>query len=319
MVELRDVADFAGDVEALRGLENRLTCEVFRIYRGIVPMSWTMEPRLRNIQLICLAASLIVPLCCTAQEPAEAKPSPREVLSRLQQGNLAYVAGKQSVAQVTPARRRALITSQHPRTVILTCSDSRVPPEYIFNEGLGELFVVRVAGAVADPVTVGSVEYGVEHLHAPLIVVMGHTRGGAVKAALDTPAPTGASTGPDANIESILALIRPGILRGAASKDPWSTAVYGGVNEAVADMFRISKIVPEMSKHGEVGVIGAVYEIETGKVKFSEMITKEAMEHSAGPGGLLEWKTAPGTASTHPSPKGLATIRQNGPATGEHK
>jgi len=254
---------------------------------------------MRKSLLICLGASLLLPLWGAEHEQAGAKRGPRDILWRLRQGNIAYVAGKRGAAQVTPARRASLVAGQHPHAVVLTCADSRVPPEYIFNEGLGSLFVVRVAGGVADPVTVGSVEYGVEHLHAPLIVVMGHTRCGAVKAAIDTPAPAGVPAGPGANIESILSLIRPGIARGANHGDPWTAAVYGGVEQAISDLFRISRIVPEMSESEEIGVIGAVYEIETGKVKFSEMYTKDKVRHASETARALEWKTASNVAAVH--------------------
>jgi carbonic anhydrase len=254
---------------------------------------------MRNGLLICLGAWMLFPLMGADHELGGAKRGPRDILWRLRQGNLAYVAGKNSVTRVTPGRRVSLIAGQHPYAVILTCADSRVPPEYIFNEGLGALFVVRVAGAVADPVTVGSVEYGVEHLHAPLIVVMGHTRCGAVKAAIDTPAPA-ETAGPGANIESILSLIRPGIPKESVHKDPWTAAVFGGVEQTMADLFRISRIVPEMAKADEIGVIGAVYDIETGKVKFSEMFTPAKAERAGETARQLEWRMATSVASAHP-------------------
>ncbi|HEY2017198.1 MAG TPA: carbonic anhydrase [Bryobacteraceae bacterium] len=250
---------------------------------------------MRNTLLICFGAALLFPLLGAEHESAGTERGPRDILWRLRHGNIAYVAGRQGVRQVTPARREALVAAQRPHAVVLTCADSRVPPEYIFHEGLGSLFVVRVAGGVADPVTVGSMEYGVEHLHARLIVVMGHTRCGAVKAALETPPPTGTTVGVGANIESILSLIRPGIPK-EPHNDPWKAAVYGGVEQTVADLFRTSKIVPEMSRTGEIGVIGAVYEIETGKVRFSEMIPRDGMEHARDTARLVEWKTLSGAA-----------------------
>ena len=225
------------------------------------------------------------------QEGGGGRRGPREVLLRLRQGNLSYVAGRQDVSQVTAARRAALAAAQQPHAVVLTCSDSRVPPEYIFNEGLGALFVIRVAGAVADPVTVGSVEYGVEHLHAPLIVVMGHTRCGAVKAAIETPAPAG----PGANLESILSLIRPGLNKAATHGDAWTTGVYGSVEQTVEDLMRNSKVVPGMGRAGEIGVVGAVYDIESGKVSFSEMLKAENM--AGGTARCVEWKAEPRVAS----------------------
>jgi carbonic anhydrase len=245
---------------------------------------------MRKTLWICFGIALLCPLFGADHEKAGTRRGPRDILWRLRQRNAAFVAGRQSAAPVTPARRAALVAAQRPHAVVLTCADSRVPPEYIFNEGLGALFVVRVAGGVADPVTVGSVEYGVEHLKAPLIVVMGHTRCGAVKAALDAPAPAEAPPGPGANIESILALIRPGIPKEAAHKDPWTAAVYGGVEKTVADLFRASKIIPELAGAGEIGVIAAVYDIETGKVLFSEMLDREKAES-------VRWKTGPALAS----------------------
>ena len=146
--------------------------------------------------------------------------------------------------------------------------------------------------------TVGSLEYGVEHLHAPLIVVMGHTRCGAVKAAIDTPAPTGSPAGPGVNVESILSLIRPGLSKGETHNDPWTAAIYGGVEQTVEDLFRISRIIPEMSKAGEIGVVGAVYEIESGKVTFSKMLKPGNGEHDNQGVRLVDWKTAPTVAST---------------------
>ena len=160
--------------------------------------------------------------------------------------------------------------------------------------------MIRVAGAVADPETVGSVEYGVEHLHAPLIVVMGHTRCGAVKAAIETPAPAGTPEGPGTNLESILSLIRPGLQKGATHNDTWTTAVYGGVEQTVENLFRTSKIVPEMGKAGKIGVIGAVYDIETGKVSFSEMLKRDNMEHARENARWVEWKTERRAACVRP-------------------
>jgi carbonic anhydrase len=190
-----------------------------------------------------------------------------------------------------------VIAGQHPHTVVLTCADSRVPPEHIFNEGIGSLFVVRVAGVVADPVVVGSVEYGVEHLHAPLVVVMGHTRCGAVKAALDAPLPPPPG-GPGINIESILSMIRPGIPKGDAHGDLWTNAVYGSVEQSVDDLLARSKILPEAGKAGHVGLVGAVYELESGRVVFSDMVPWEGAE-SATHGPLVHWAKPKQLAQVH--------------------
>ena len=112
--------------------------------------------------------------------------SPDEALQKLMEGNRQYVEGKMThEAKSDTASRAALATSQKPYAIILSCADSRVPPEIVFDKGLGELFVVRVAGNVADPVVLGSVEYAAEHLGAPLVMVLGHERCGAVTATVD--------------------------------------------------------------------------------------------------------------------------------------
>jgi carbonic anhydrase len=233
-----------------------------------------------------------------ASAKAERTLGPKDVLWRLRQRNKSFVAGHLSSEGSTPAKRTALVAGQHPHAVILTCADSRVPPEVIFNEGLGRLFVVRVAGVVADPVVVASVEYAAEHLHAPLIVVMGHTRCGAVKAAIDTPSPVPADS-PEANIESILERLRPGIPKLDAAADIWKAAVYGGVERSVEDLLHTSKMLPEMGKAGHIGVVGAVYELETGRVVFSNMVSFEGPEAVTHNGNLLEWQQTPQVARAH--------------------
>ena len=251
----------------------------------------------KRLLYLLLGTLTIIPLAASEPEHAVKKAGPRDILWRLRQGNQAYVAGRGNAA-ITGARRNALVAGQHPHAVVLTCADSRVPPEYIFHEGLGNLFVVRVAGVVADAVVTGSVEYAAEHLHAPLIVVMGHTRCGAVKAAIETPAPApSAPPGPGANIEAILALLRPGIAKGATQSDPWRTAVFGGVEQSVHDLRRLSRMLPEMEKAGHVGIVGAVYELETGKVVFSEMVRPETSTVSGDTGRLLRWERAPAAAA----------------------
>jgi carbonic anhydrase len=248
----------------------------------------------RQIFWMTAAALLLAPFCLAGEVGNQ--PSPERVLARLRDGNRVYLSGSQSVGVFTQVSRNELVAAQHPFAIVLTCADSRVPPEYIFQEGLGALFVVRVAGAVADPVTVGSIEYGVEHLHAPLVVVMGHTRCGAVKAAIEKPAPAEERGGPTPNIESILSLIRPGMSKGPSPglADAWTTAVYGGVEQSVEELLRVSSIVPEMSRNGRVGLVGAVYDIETGKVSFSGMVSPEAVEHAADLPRVLQWNGTAG-------------------------
>jgi len=123
-------------------------------------------------------------------------------------GNMHFVENKQTSAAVCdPATRTSLVKSQKPYAIILTCSDSRIPPEIVFDKGLGEIFVVRVAGNIPDPVVLGSIEYAAEHLGSSLIMVLGHERCGAVTATVDS---KGKSTG-SANIDAIMNVIKPSV------------------------------------------------------------------------------------------------------------
>ncbi|KAH3756127.1 carbonic anhydrase [Pelomyxa schiedti] len=134
--------------------------------------------------------------------PATTGPTPAEVLQRLSEGNQRFVAGTPAAKDLVH-RRQELASGQHPVAVIVTCSDSRVCPEYIFDQSLGDLFVIRTAGNVVDDVELGSIEYAVEHLHSHLIVVLGHTACGAVTAACTPhpPATTGTAATPAATAE----------------------------------------------------------------------------------------------------------------------
>src|SRR5258705_1725495 len=159
----------------------------------------------------CLvAAALLSPGPLSFSAPSQ-KPlaSKEDTLARLMDGNARFVKGQHRPADYK--RERAELTkAQHPYAIILSCSDSRVPPEIVFDESLGKLFVVRVAGNVVDPVSLGSIEYAAEHLHSKLLYVLGHESCGAVTAAVD-----GGHFSP--SIESILEKIKPAVA--AARRD----------------------------------------------------------------------------------------------------
>src|SRR5438876_10670259 len=127
--------------------------------------------------------------CARGADPAHSdQPSvaPSEAISRLKEGNGRYAGGNLQHPGQTTERRAELANTQHPFATIVSCSDSRVPPEIVFDQGLGDLFVVRVAGNVIDDHALGSIEYAVDHLGVRLIVVLGHQSCGAVKAAKET-------------------------------------------------------------------------------------------------------------------------------------
>ena len=187
-----------------------------------------------------------------------------EALQRLIDGNQRFLAGAPSGVLSEVAKREALKDGQAPFAVILGCADSRVSPELVFDQGLGELFVVRTAGHVATPVELGSIEYAVEHLGARLIVVLGHSSCGAVQATL------GAMDDPDGdatpNISELIEHIRPGLtsLESAAGAERLTEAVSANVRATVEGLSAGSDVLRE---RGDLVIMGAVYSLETGAVE----------------------------------------------------
>jgi len=133
---------------------------------------------------LCLLISIFVTASSQSHHDETTGVSPKEAHDRLAQGNARYVAGKAKHPRQDAATRKHLTSGQQPFATVLSCSDSRVPPELVFDQGIGDLFVVRVAGNIGGEDDLGSIEYAVEHLHTSLIVVMGHEKCGAVTAAL---------------------------------------------------------------------------------------------------------------------------------------
>ncbi len=123
-----------------------------------------------------------------AEEPAA---TPEQALRFLKEGNQRFAADRLAAKDVGAAKRKELVAGQRPFAILLSCADSRVPPEIVFDQGLGDLFVVRVAGNISEPFALGSIDYAVEYLHVPLIVVLGHEQCGAVASALGTRRPEG--------------------------------------------------------------------------------------------------------------------------------
>lgn len=177
-------------------------------------------------------------------------------------GNQRFVAGTPAVHDLVTARAE-LAKGQHPSTIVLACADSRVAPELVFDRSLGELFVVRTAGNVADPVALGSIEYAVEHLGARLLVVLGHEHCGAVKAAA-----SGAAM-PTPNLQAIVDHIAPALdhVRPFAVADQLAElGVAANVHQSASDVSSNSPIIHEALANGTLKLIRAVYRLETGEV-----------------------------------------------------
>ena len=194
--------------------------------------------------------------------------SAEEALERLKAGNARWVSGEPTNPHSDGLRRKDLADNgQHPFASILTCADSRVPAERVFDQGVGDLFVIRVAGNVAGTSESGTIEYGAEHLKTPLLVVMGHTKCGAVAAAATKAAVEG-------NVAALVAHIQPAVDRAAkanpelAAKDLVGPAVKENVWQSIFDLLRFSPPVRHMAASGQLKIVGAVYDISSGKVEW---------------------------------------------------
>jgi carbonic anhydrase len=196
----------------------------------------------------------------SAHESAPAV-SADEAWRRLEDGNQRFATGHDRAIADYSVRRAEVAKTQHPFAVIVSCSDSRAGPEVIFDQGLGDLFVVRTAGQVVDNQALGSVEYAVEHLGAPLIVVLGHSRCGAVTAAV-------AGGDPPGHISALTRAIRPAIesTRGQPG-DPLDNAVRANIRNVVRQLSESAPILAECVHNGKVRIVGAEYDLDTGRVE----------------------------------------------------
>ena len=188
-----------------------------------------------------------------------------EALERLRDGNRRFVSGDTThSATINPKSRAELVGGQTPFAIILACSDSRVPVQLVFDEGPGDLFIIRVAGNVATPTQIGSIEYAVTQLGAQLVVVLGHSGCGAVGAALESL--SGDSPAPSANLEAIIGEIRPALEGlGDVSLD---TAVLANVQRSIQCLIDGSPILGQLVENRNLTVTGATYALDTGEVTF---------------------------------------------------
>lgn len=197
-----------------------------------------------------------------------AGPDADEALKRLMEGNKRYVSGKTKGPNRSAARRTELARAQHPIAVIVSCSDSRVPPELLFDQGFGDIFVVRTAGNIVDAVALGSIEYAVDHLGTKLVLVLGHERCGAVTAAMQG----GEAPG---NIKSVVEAIKPAVEKGKARHtghgEILDSCIISNVKQ-VAEKIRTAKpILSEKVEDGMLKVMGAYYDLDSGVVKMTYM------------------------------------------------
>jgi carbonic anhydrase len=195
--------------------------------------------------------------------PDQPSVAPAEAISKLKEGNGRYTSGSLQHPGQTTERRTELAKTQYPFAAILCCSDSRVPPEVVFDQGLGDLFIVRVAGNVINNEGLGSLEYTVDHLGTRLILVLGHQRCGAVDAARETIAAKGKAPG---HIQSLVTAIKPAV--DATAKEDLDATIKANVKHVVDSVRSSSPILKAAVDSGKIQVIGGYYSLDTGAVTF---------------------------------------------------
>ncbi|MGC2276514.1 MAG: carbonic anhydrase [Candidatus Binatus sp.] len=216
----------------------------------------------RSLILLAIASlSLVATRAVIAAVHAATMP-PAQALQLLLDGNERFVAGKPEHPNQTPERRAEVAKGQHPFAAVLACSDSRTPPEVIFDRGLGDIFTVRVAGNVADKVVIESLDYSVKHLGVRVVMVLGHRRCGAVIAAVD-----GHEGTADQDVGPMLSELRPAV---AASKAMPGDPVENAVRENVILVMKnlaTSEELAAMVKSGDLKIVGGIYDLDTGKIE----------------------------------------------------
>ena len=224
--------------------------------------------RMRGAMLASLLLGLATCGNSAAQSHHEGAPglTPAAALQRLVEGNRRFVAGGSSRPDQTAERRKSLVSGQKPFATVFGCSDSRVPSELVFDQGFGDLFVVRVAGNIGGADDLGSIEYAVIHLNTPLVFVLGHENCGAVTAALGADADRAHEA---SGIQAMLAHVVPS-LAGVSRALPATEQVHVGVEANVRRSVALLRETPEFKSRlasGSLDIVGGVYALDTGKVR----------------------------------------------------
>ncbi|GAB4146553.1 MAG: hypothetical protein Fur0037_14630 [Planctomycetota bacterium] len=228
-----------------------------RVNRTMSESSRTMRQR---ILLAVIGASAM----------AAAQRTPEDSLETLRAGNERFVAGESVAQPLGEGFRRSLARGQSPYAIVLTCSDSRVAPEHIFNAGLGDLFVIRVAGNTCDPETLASIEYAAEHLATPLCVVLGHENCGAVSACLSV---LSGRAKPESQalaelIEHLTGPVRRALDEGLSGKEARTRAEEENARQVALDCLRRSPLLRRLARDGSFRVVPARYHLDTGAVEW---------------------------------------------------
>jgi len=225
-------------------------------------------------------------------------PTADQALKELQKGNARFARGKMLQLRRDQARREVTAKGQHPFVTVLTCSDSRLPPEIVFDQGLGDVFTVRVAGNVADVDEIGTIEYGVGHLNTPLCVVLGHTGCGAVTAVVK-----GAEV--HGHIPALVDNVVPAVEAARHQHPDLSVdqlipaAIEANVFQAIGDILSRSEEVRHLVISGKLRVLGAVYDIQTGRVRWLGVHPGQAALLTSAPASHGHAEAVPAVEAKH--------------------
>ncbi len=222
---------------------------------------------------VAVAATMV---CATVLVTAGANETngaytPQAALGLLKAGNDRFVRNASVPVSLSVNRRQELAAGQRPVAMVLSCADSRVPPEHVFNAGLGELFVIRTAGEVVDKSILATLEYGAEQLNTPLLVVMGHESCGAVTAAAKAK-----DDATSTNMAYLLKAIRTARQQPREEREEIKDLVLANVEQVINDAMAGSPVLQLLVDTGRLGVVGAYYELVSGRVMFSEMVRSDS-------------------------------------------
>ena len=229
-----------------------------------------VKKKVLSVSVMFMCVALIFVFNATAGDQ-----TPDDVLQKLRDGNSRFVSGDSKYPNSSQARRtETAVNGQHPYATVIACSDSRVPVEMIFDAGIGDVFVIRVAGNVADVDEIGSIEYGVDHLETPVLVVLGHTHCGAVTAVAQN-APVHGS------IPRLVDNIQPAVERVKKEHPEMdeaaiiAEAVKQNVWQTIHDLLHNSVAARERVHNGSLKIVGAIYDIASGRVDWMGPFTDQ--------------------------------------------
>lgn len=246
-------------------------------------LSWAKLPWFLGIGAALVSAVVAFPPPDAGVESEVRVGTAEEVLEELAAGNRRYVGGHRRFAHLGHQRIAETASGQRPMAAVLSCSDSRVPPEHIFDAGIGDLFVIRVAGNICDHDEEGSLEYAVDHLRIPLIVVVGHTRCGAVTAVVEHAAVEDHIPYLTEHIVPAYERVQGRVPPGTARAEVVDLTARENVHEALHTLIHDCPPIRNRVRAGELRVIGAMYDVETGRVEWLEPDSIERGEEGGPP------------------------------------